>query len=443
MVFLPQDVIRHKRDGLELSATEINAFIQGISRNQVADAQIGAFTMAALLRGLSRAESVALTRSMTHSGQVIDWTPAALPGPILDKHSTGGVGDKVSLILAPLIAACGGFVPMISGRGLGHTGGTLDKLESLPGYRTDLSIPELIDTVRDCGCAIIGQTGELAPADKRIYAVRDVTATVECTGLICASILSKKLAAGLQGLVLDVKSGSGAFLPDPADSLNLAQELVAIGTGAGLPTVAVLTDMNQVLGHSAGNALEVLEAVRFLTGAEREPRLLEVTLALAEAMLRLGELAQDSAAARQKAQHALDSGAAAERFARMVKRLGGPADVLGRAEDYLPSASVRLPVHSAQAGYIQAMDVCAIGQAIVALGGGRRRTDDSIDPAVGLTEVAGIGAWVDNNQALAWVHAGDELAAQEAAEVLRSAMRIADAPVSTTAPVLQTITADD
>ena len=440
MVFLPQDVIRHKRDGLDLSAAEIDAFIEGVARNEVADAQIGAFTMAALLHGLNLQESVALTRSMTRSGQVIDWTEAGLSGPILDKHSTGGVGDKVSLILAPIVAACGGFVPMISGRGLGHTGGTLDKLESIPGYRTDLSIPELIKAVRDCGCAIIGQTGQLAPADKRIYAVRDVTATVECIGLICASILSKKLAAGLQGLVLDVKVGSGAFLPDPQDSFKLAQDLVGIGKGAGLPTVAVLTDMNQVLGHSAGNALEVLEAVRFLTGVEREPRLLEVTLALTEAMLLLGGLTQDSSEARQKAERALDSGAAAERFARMVQYLGGPADLLEKAESYLPSAPVCITVYPAQAGYVQTMDVRAIGQAIVALGGGRRRNDDRIDPVVGLTDVANIGAWTaPDDRPLAWVHARSESAAQETANALRSAIAISNSSVCLDGSVLQTL----
>ena len=443
MTFLPQDVIRRKRDGYELSSTEIEAFIQGVSTGDVIDAQIAAFTMAALLQGLNHHESVALTRSMTASGQVIDWTSAQLPGPILDKHSTGGVGDKVSLILAPLIAACGGYVPMISGRGLGHTGGTLDKLESIPGYRTDLTVPELIAAVSDCGCAIIGQTAELAPADRRIYTVRDVTATIECTGLLCASILSKKLAAGLQGLVLDVKTGSGAFLPDPAETLVLAQELVAIGNGAGLPTVAVLTDMNQVLGHSAGNALEVLETIHFLTGMEREPRLSAVILALAEAMLLLGELAQDQADAAQQIRHALDSGAAAEQFGRMVQRLGGPADLLQRASEYLPAAPVSMPVYPAQGGFVHAMNVRELGQIIVALGGGRRRTTDMIDAAVGLSDIAGLGDWIEpGGRPLAQVHARSRQAADEAAAAIRRAVTLsAVTPASVPAPVGQTLTA--
>jgi len=440
MVMLPQDIIRQKRDGHELDPAVIKSFIKGISQDQISDAQIAAFTMAALIRGLNRAESVALTRSMTHSGQVIDWRSAQLPGPVLDKHSTGGVGDKVSLILAPLIAACGGFVPMISGRGLGHTGGTLDKLETIPGYRTDLSIPELVKTVRDCGCAIIGQTADLAPADRRIYAVRDVTATVECTGLICASILSKKLAAGLQGLVLDVKTGSGAFLADPAETVTLAQELVAIGKGAGLPTVALLTDMNQVLGHSAGNAVEVMESVQFLTGTAREPRLLAVVQALAVAMLQLGGLAQDQAEAERLAGEALNSGAAAEHFARMVHCLGGPADLLEKPDHYLPAAPICRPVPATQSAFIQSIDVRAVGQAIVALGGGRRGNTDRIDPAVGLTKTAGIGIWVEPSGApLAWVYARDEEAFHAAATALQSAFVLTDSAVEIAPPVGKTL----
>ncbi|MDP3222915.1 MAG: thymidine phosphorylase, partial [Rubrivivax sp.] len=355
-----------------------------------------------------------------------------LHGPILDKHSTGGVGDKLSLMLAPIVAACGGVVPMISGRGLGHTGGTLDKLEALPGYRVDVDRPTLLATLQTAGCAIVGASAQLAPADKRLYAIRDVTATVESVPLITASILSKKLSAGLQGLVLDVKVGSGAFTATLPQAQALAQSLVSVSRGAGLPARALVTDMNQVLGHTAGNALEVQEAIRFLTGAEQEPRQLKVTLMLAAELLHLGGLAPTALGARRMAQRALDSGEAAERFARMVAALGGPSDVLKQAQ--LPAAPVQHEVPALRDGWLAQMDVRAIGLAVVALGGGRARLGDRVDPRVGLSQVLPLGSQVRAGQALALVHAADETSAARAVQALQRALVLADS-----APVLSDV----
>src|SRR3954465_6561958 len=315
---------RRKRDGAELSGDEIGFLVGGIADGGLSDAQVGALAMVLFLRGMSAEERVALTRAMRDSGPVLEWD---LDRPVLDKHSTGGVGDKVSLILAPVLAACGAAVPMISGRGLGHTGGTLDKLDAIPGYTSTPSIEVIRRVVREAGCAIVGQTADLAPADRRLYGVRDATGTVESIPLIVASILSKKLAEGLDALVMDVKTGSGAFMAGPEGAAALARALVEVATGAGLPTTALLTDMDQVLGTTAGNALEVREAIDYLTGAAREPRLHEVTLALAGAALAAGGLAGDDTAGREAAQKALDEGGAAERFAAMVRALGGPADL--------------------------------------------------------------------------------------------------------------------
>ena len=343
---LPQEIIRIKRDGGRLTEAQIQRFIQGVTSGAVTEGQIAAFCMAVLFRGMDLDERVALTLAMTRSGTVLDWKPLNLPGPILDKHSTGGVGDKVSLILAPAIAACGGFVPMISGRGLGHTGGTLDKLDSIPGYTSLPDRPTLERVIRDVGCAIIGATDAFAPADKRVYAVRDITATVESLDLITASILSKKLAAGLDALVMDVKFGSGAFMAAFDDAVALAESIVTVATGAGMPTVALLTDMNEVLGRTAGNALEVRESIDFLTGAGHDPRLYEVTSALSAELLVLGGLAPDASTASKRFDEAISSGAAAERFSRMVASLGGPADLLENPDRYLPRPGrARSPRH--------------------------------------------------------------------------------------------------
>ena len=359
---------------------------------------------------------------------------------MLDKHSTGGVGDKVSLILAPVVAACGGLVPMISGRGLGHTGGTLDKLDSIPGYRTAPELDGLRAAVAAAGCAIIGQTPDLAPADRRLYALRDATATVESIPLIVASILAKKLAAGLDALVMDVKAGSGAFMPDRAASAELARAIVGVARGAGLPCEALITDMDQVLGRSAGNAVEVAEAIGVLTHPRAaEPRLVEVTLALAATLLRLGGLAPDDAAARAAAGTALASGAAAERFARMCAALGGPSDLLDDPARHLPRAPHALEVFPAAPGHVTAVAVRDVGLAVLELGGGRRREDDAIDHAVGLVDVAGLGEEVGpGGRPLAVVHARDAGAAERAAAQVRAAFAVGAAPAAS-APLAEAL----
>ncbi|WP_414652306.1 thymidine phosphorylase [Ideonella sp.] len=411
---LAQEIIRRKRDGQALAPEAIQAFVDGLTSGQWSDAQCAAMAMAVLLRGMDEAETVALTTAMADSGQRLNWAAAKLPGPVLDKHSTGGVGDKVSLLLAPIVAACGGFVPMISGRGLAHTGGTLDKLASWPGYQLTPDAVALERVLRSAGCAIVGASAALAPADKRLYAIRDVTATVESLPLIVASILSKKLAAGLQALVMDVKVGNGAFCPSLAEAMPLAQALVRVARGAGLPTRALVTDMNQVLGRHAGNALEVHEAIDFLTARSREPRLLAVTLALSAELLHLGGLAASVAEAEHRAREALASGRAAEAFARMVAGLGGPKAVLEPGHDELPAAPVRRPLLATIDGHVGALDTRALGLVVLELGGGRRRAEDPIDPRVGLADVASPGQAVHRGQPLAWVHAASEADADAA-----------------------------
>jgi thymidine phosphorylase len=420
---LPNEVIRRKRDGNALSAEEVAFLVQGITDGGLSDAQVGALAMALFLRGMDGEERVAFTRAMRDSGDVLEWD---LDKPVLDKHSTGGVGDKVSLILAPILAACGAAVPMISGRGLGHTGGTLDKLDAIPGYASTPSTEVIRRVVREAGCAIVGQTADLAPADRRLYAVRDATGTVESIPLIVASILSKKLAEGLDALVLDVKTGSGAFMAAREDAEALASALVEVATGAGLKTVALLTDMDEVLGTTAGNALEVRESIDHLTGAQREPRLHEVTVALASAALVAGGLAADDDAGREAAQRTLDDGSAAERFAAMVQALGGPADIL--QADHLPSASVTRPAAPERPGYVTGMDCRAIGLVVTGLGGNRRREDDPIDPAVGLSRIAPVGAEVGPDRPLALVHARGDASAEEAVAALRAAVRVGPEP---------------
>jgi len=428
---LAQEIIRIKRDGHTLERPHIDSFVKGLVDGSWSEGQAAALAMAMFLQGMSHLETVALTQAMTHSGLVMDWSKANLSGPILDKHSSGGVGDKISLMLAPLVAACGGVVPMISGRGLGHTGGTLDKLGSIPGYKTTPDVAALHHALQAAGCAIIGQTADLAPADRRLYAIRDVTATVESVPLITASILSKKLAAGLQGLVMDVKVGNGAF----ADSLDmastLAESLVQVATGAGLPTRAWITDMNQVLGHTAGNALEVLEAVAFLKGQATEPRQLEVTRRLSAELLLMGGLAVDEAEALQKIDQALQSGQGLEQFSRMVTALGGPADFVERPTHYLASAPVTLAVPAPRSGFVSSMATRDIGLAVVELGGGRRLASDTVDPRVGFSDVVQIGQAVQAGEPLAMVHAADDASAERARQSLLTLIHIGEA-----APVL-------
>ena len=437
---LAAELIRIKRDGGELDAAQIGELVSGITDGTVTDAQVGALAMAIVWRGMTAAERVALTGAMMRSGDVMDWSAAGLPGPALDKHSTGGVGDKVSLLLAPIIAACGGAVPMISGRGLGHTGGTLDKLEAIPGYDVAPSPERLRAVVASAGCAIVGQTARLAPADRRLYAIRDATGTVESLPLIVASILSKKLAAGLDALVMDVKAGSGAFLPDLDRTRELARAIVEVARGNGMPTTAVLTDMNQVLGRTAGNAVEVRESIDHLTGAASDPRLREVTLSLCAELLVLGGVQPDLDAAWTAAERALDRGAAAEAFAAMVTELGGPSDLLERPGAHLAGAPVITEVAPQDTGTVTGLDVRAVGMAVVALGGGRARETDQVDHSVGFTEVAAIGERVGSGERpLAIVHARDEAGAQQAADALRNAYRIGDGRIPSTPSVMEVI----
>ena len=417
----PSETIRTKRDGGALSALQIGDFVQGLVDGRWADSQAAALAMAIVLRGMDTAETVALTRAMTHSGEVLDWRSAAFNGPVLDKHSTGGVGDKVSLVLTPLLAACGAVVPMVSGRGLGHTGGTLDKLEALPGYTVDLPHAHLLQVLRSTGCAIVGASASLAPADRRLYALRDLTATVESLPLITASILSKKLAAGLQGLVLDVKVGSGAFMATLPQAQALARSLVDVAGGAGLPARALITDMNQVLGFTAGNALEVRECIDFLCGRAQQPRLLELTLVLAAELLQMGALVSTLDEGRALAQRALGSGAAAERFAQMVAALGGPCDVLRDA--HLPVAPVVLPVPAPHAGMLTAMDVRALGQVVVNLGGGRSRPGQTVDPRVGLARVLPLHTPVQQGEPVSVVHAASTADAEAAVSAVLAALQ--------------------
>ena len=423
-MYLPQEIIRKKRDGEVLTADEINFFIQGVANNSVSEGQIAAFAMTIFFNEMTMPERIALTCAMRDSGMVIDWSHMNFGGPIVDKHSTGGVGDVTSLMLGPMVAACGGFVPMISGRGLGHTGGTLDKLESIPGYNITPTNDVFGQVTKDAGVAIIGQTGDLAPADKRVYATRDITATVDNISLITASILSKKLAAGLESLVMDVKVGSGAFMPTYEASEELAKSIVAVANGAGTKTTAILTDMNQVLASSAGNAVEVREAVRFLTGEYRNPRLLEVTMASCAEMLVLGKLAENTEDALAKLMEALDNGKAAECFGKMVAGLGGPVDFVENYDNYLEKAEIINPVYATETGVVSAMDTRAIGMAVVSMGGGRRGATDEIDYAVGFDNFIRLGEVADSDKPLAVIHARTEEQWEEAAKALRSAITV-------------------
>jgi len=414
----PQDIVRKKRDGHALTEDDIRFMIEGLTDGSISDGQIAAFAMAVYFVGMKRGEIAALTKAMADSGRRLSWK---LPGPVIDKHSTGGVGDKVSLMLAPIAAACGIYVPMLSGRALGHTGGTLDKMDAIPGYVSQPDIALFRKTVSAVGCAIIGQTSDIAPADRRFYALRDVTATVESLPLITASILSKKLAAGLDGLVMDVKVGSGAFLPSTAEAKALADSIVTVAKTSGLKSRAVMTDMNQVLGDTAGNALEVLEAIQYLTGKRREPRLDEVTQTLAVEMLKLGGIANPAA----KVKRALDSGAAAERFGRMVKALGGPADIVERPNKHLAKAPVVRPAKLGK-GVVTYMDVADIGRAVLALGGGRRLPTDGIDHAVGLSDVAGLGDVIGSTRPFCMIHARNEYDATRAEAALKAAVLVGE-----------------
>jgi thymidine phosphorylase len=426
MNWLPQEAIRRKRDGEALAAPELARIAESIADGSFSDGQVGAFAMAVQLRGMTAAECAAFTMAMRDTGDVFDWRGEPTSGPVLDKHSTGGVGDLVSLALGPMLAACGARVPMIVGRGLAHTGGTLDKLESIPGYQSRPPPERVRRAIREAGVAIVGTGDRIAPGDRRLYAIRDVTATVDCLPLIVASILSKKLAAGLDALVLDIKRGNGAVLPEPARGRELAHAMIATAKAAGLSLTALLTDMSEPLARSAGNALEVLEAVAMLRGATSDPRLLEVTLALGAEVLVQGGIAKDAKAARAVLARSITSGTAAERFARMVASLGGPADFLERPGAYLASAPVVIDVPAPRDGIVSGIDTRAIGFAVVTLGGGRTAPERAVNPAVGFDRLLPVGTRVRGGDSLARVHAAGADAAQAAAATVKAAFSIGE-----------------
>ncbi|MGH8290096.1 MAG: thymidine phosphorylase [Steroidobacteraceae bacterium] len=428
MIF--KDVIRRKRDGAALTEEEIEFLVRGLVDSTIPAEQVAALAMAVFFRSMSLTEAGALTVAMADSGVRVRWDELRGRGPVIDKHSTGGVGDKVSFLLAPIAAACGCFVPMISGRGLGHTGGTLDKLDAVPGYRSMPPVEEFRRVVRSVGCAIIGQTDDLAPADRRLYAIRDVTATVESIPLITASILSKKIAAGLDALVMDVKTGSGAFMQTLEESRALARSIIGVAATAGLRAHAVISDMSQTLGWSVGNALEIAEVLAFLKGEAQEPRLAEVVFALVAEMLIMGQLADDPARARKQAEAAVRSGQAAERFARMVVELGGPSDLLTNAARHLPKAPLVEPIFPVAEGYVSRVDARGVGNLLVELGAGRQAAGQRLDLAVGFIDVAGIGTHVGRDRPLATVHARSAQQVGRATEVLRALVSLSEEPAS-------------
>ncbi len=415
------DVIRAKRDGGTLSDEQIAMFVAGLADESIPAEQVSSLAMAVFLNGMTFDEAAKLTTGMAQSGTVLDWSDAGLDGPVVDKHSTGGVGDKVSFLLAPITAACGCYVPMISGRGLGHTGGTTDKAEAIPGYNTAPDFDTFRKVVKSVGCAVIGQTADLAPADRRLYAIRDVTATVESIPLITASILSKKIAAGLDALVMDVKVGSGAFMPTHDKSLELARSIIETAGKAGLKTHAVLTDMNEVLGTTAGNALEIAECAAYLRNDYRDSRLDEVVMALCAQMLIASGLDDDLHNAHERCDKAVTSGQAAERFDEMCVALGGPSGFINTSDKHLPKAPVSKAVYAS--GFLAEVDTRAVGNTIIELGGGRRQVGEVLDLSVGLSDVAPIGTFLDDETPLAIVHAASDDDAARASELLLIACR--------------------
>lgn len=426
------DVIAKKRDGGELSAAEIAFVVQGYTSAEIPDYQAAAWLMAALLRGLNRAETAALTDSMLHSGSVLDLSSVAAPK--IDKHSTGGVGDKTSLVLAPLAAAAGLVVPMISGRGLGHTGGTLDKLESIPGFNVNLTLDRFREVLRECGCAMIGQTAEIAPADRKFYALRDVTGTVESPNLICASIMSKKLAEGLDGLVLDVKTGSGAFMKTEQDAAHLAELMVETGTRMGKKMVALITDMDQPLGNKIGNALEVEECIEVLRG-QGPKDLRDLCLELAAWMLLLGGKAADIARAKTLCAELIESGKALERFRKMVRLQGGDESIIDQPS-LLPTAKQKATIPSAKTGYVASIQCEQMGKACVILGGGRQKKEEDVDPAVGIVLHKKTGDRVSAGEPICTIHYNLESRAAQAKTLTENSYRIADTPLSTPRPLI-------
>ena len=413
------DVIRTKRDGGTLTDAQIQFFVKGLTDESIPAEQVSALAMAIFLNSMTFEEAGKLTLAMAQSGSVLEWQDLGLDGPVVDKHSTGGVGDKVSFILAPIAAACGCYVPMISGRGLGHTGGTTDKAEAIPGYNTAPDFAEFRKIVKNIGCAIIGQTEDLAPADRRLYSVRDVTGTVESVPLITASILSKKIAAGLDALVMDVKVGTGAFMTTPERARDLADSIISTAAMANLNTHVLITDMNEVLGRTVGNALEIAETVSYLRNEVREPRLDAVVLGLCAEMLVATGIEEDRAAATSKCDEAVSSGRALEIFSKMVAALGGPTDFGENSDKHLVAANVVRPIHTE--GYLTSVDAYGVGNVIIELGGGRRRVGEALDLSVGFSEVASVGTMLDSETPLAVVHAADESDAAKAEALLLAA----------------------
>jgi len=424
----PQDVIRKKRDGKSLSREEIGFFIDGVTNGSIADYQISALLMAIYLNGMNGEEQQALTEAMLNSGNILDFSD--IPKPKADKHSTGGVGDKTSLIIAPMVAACGVCVPMISGRGLGHTGGTLDKLESIPGYRVNLTASEFRKTLEDVGYAMAGQTAEIAPADKKMYALRDATSTVEAIPLIVASIISKKGAAGLGAMVIDVKVGNGAFMRDSDRATALAHALVSTGNSCGIKTRALLTDMNQPLGRAVGNSLEVLECIELLRGdfAEGARPVLDLSIELSANMLVLAGVEETLEAAHARLRKVIDSGEALECLRNNIIAQGGDPRVCDAPSEFLPLVSDSLKVESRRSGYIKNVDTAEIGHTIASIGGGRVRIEDVIDPTVGFIAERKIGEGVNEGDVIGVVYCADSNNAREAAERIGASYEIADEP---------------
>lgn len=436
-MLLPQEIIRKKRDGGTLTKEEISAFVQWATDDVVSEGQIGSFTMAVFLRGMTVAETTALTLAMRDSGRVIDWSGLDARR-IIEKHSTAGVGDeKVTLLVVPIAAACGVIAPNVTGRGIDYCGGEVDMLDSIPGYQIEPSPELFMQVVKEAGGAIMGPTLDLAPADRKFFYVREVSGTVESVPLITGSILSKKLAAGPRGLVTSVGCGSGAFMKTIEDARQLANSMGEVAADAGLPNVHLITDLNSVLGTTVGNALEVIEVVDFLSGKYRDPRTEELTLIIAAEMIVLAGIAPDLATAREMAKARLDDGTAADRFGRMVEMLGGPGDFMAAPERHLPATPVIRPVHASAPGYVAEMDTKQIGLTLVVLGGGRKRPSEPIDFSVGMTNFIQLGEYADADRPICLVHARDEDGYKAAAEMIRSAIRTSPTPQPAAGPIVR------
>ena len=436
-MILTQEIITKKRQGLELSSEEIDFFVRGLTDDSISEGQVAAFAMAICIKCMTLKERVDLTLAMKNSGKTLTWD---LTGPVVDKHSTGGVGDTVSLILAPVLAACGVYVPMISGRGLGHTGGTLDKFDSIPGYNTSPDGGLFGEVVRKVGCAIIGQTSELAPADKRFYAIRDVTGTVESVDLITASILSKKLAAGLDALVLDIKCGNGAFMNNEKDAIDLANSLVKVANESGCKTNALVTDMNQPLSKSIGNSVEIKAAIDTLLGSKSDQRLLEVTVALCITILNQVGIAKNKEDASKLVDNAISSGRAAEKFEKMVYCLGGPRNFLDRYQTVLGRAKISKEVFSSERGYVAEIHTKHLGTILIGLGGGRRIATDNIDHTVGFVLLVELGTFVKKGQPLAILHASNQNSFEWASkQIINSVRLVSEEPGAPNSTIIRVI----